>query len=121
MLCSGWARTASARPPTPHLAAHLKDVSFYALVVAVLRRVEVGCDWLFKVELLLLPMLPCYRFKGVVIHGGAHPLWIGEGQGPECYLYLFHTKDLSLHYQNYAYTFEKSPPFRIQSISRAPL
>lgn len=121
MLCSGWARMESARPLTPHQAEHLKGVSVYALVVVVLGRVEVGCDLLFQVKLLLLPMLRCYRFKGVAIHGGAHPLRIGEGQGPERYLSVFHTKDPSLRYQNYAYTFEKSPPFRIQSISRAPL
>ena len=34
---------------------------------------------------------------------------------------IFHTKDEKLQYENYAYTFEATPPYRITAISKKAL
>lgn len=46
---------------------------------------------------------------------------IGEAGIADAYISVMHTKDSRLRYNNYVYTFESSPPFRIQRVGRAPL
>ena len=43
------------------------------------------------------------------------------GGTPFYYAAIFHAKDHTLAYRNYAYTFEPRPPFRILSVARRPL
>ena len=61
-------------------------------------------------------------FAGAALHLGAGPLLVSSAGGtPIYYVALFHTKDDDLEYQNYAYTFEPRPPFRVRSVGMRPL
>ena len=61
-------------------------------------------------------------FAGAALHLGAGPLLVSSAGGtPIYYVALFHTKDEDLDYQNYAYTFEPRPPFRVRSVGMRPL
>ena len=61
------------------------------------------------------------KFPNRAIHGGANPLRVSTSKRSHYYVGIFHTKDASLQYENYAYSFSAEPPFRIRAISRKPL
>ena len=58
----------------------------------------------------------------LVRHSGANPILVRSSRGTGFYFVsVFHTKDQSLQYHNYAYTFAAEPPFEITAVSRRPL
>ena len=59
--------------------------------------------------------------RTTAIHGGANPLLVRTSRGTQYYVSIFHTKDASLQYENFAYTFAAEPPFRITAVARRPL
>ena len=61
------------------------------------------------------------RFANRAIHGGANPLLVRTTSKSYYFVSIMHTKDKSLQYENYAYTFAADPPYSITAISRHPL
>ena len=61
------------------------------------------------------------RFAERAIHGGANPLRVSTSSRSHYFVGIFHTKDEKLQYENYAYTFEATPPYRITAISKKAL